>query len=208
MKMLLYRCPFCDQYVEVASDQAGQRMECPNSDCGRSFRLDLPTAQVLTEEDGSRGGTESERTLLRVHPAMFRKHPFQFALYWLLVAGGLLAAGWWWSTTGDTLGTAAAVGVAALALVLLGTWWLQVLCTTLTVTTKRTIHRTGILSRRTTEVRHNDVRNLQLEQSVIERIFGVGDIAISSAGQAGLEIVADGIPHPDETIRTIRERQQ
>jgi uncharacterized membrane protein YdbT with pleckstrin-like domain len=106
------------------------------------------------------------------------------------------------------LGAYVGIGLASLGLALLGFWWLEVISATLTVTTKRTIHRTGILSRQTSEVRHNDVRNLQLDQSALERLFGVGDIAISSAGQANLEIVADAIPHPERIIETIRERQE
>ena len=209
MKKLLCQCPFCDQVLEIEPDRVGESMVCPSPDCRRPFRLDIPAARILSEEEGTgEGGVHSERTLKRVHPAMFRKHPFRFLFYWSCVGVGLIGGSWSWATNGDPLGAYVGGGLAFLGFILLGFWWLRVISATLTVTTKRTIHRTGILSRQTSEVRHNDVRNLQMDQSALERLLGVGDIAISSAGQAGLEIVADAIPHPEKIIQVIRERQE
>ena len=209
MKKLICQCPFCDEIMEVEPERAGESILCPRPECHRPFRLDIPTAKILLEEDvAGEGSPHSERTLTRVHPAMFRKHPIRFLFYWCLIGTGMVGGGWWWTTSPDALGAYVGIGLASLGLALLGFWWLEVISATLTVTTKRTIHRTGILSRQTSEVRHNDVRNLQLDQSALERLFGVGDIAISSAGQANLEIVADAIPHPERIIETIRERQE
>jgi uncharacterized membrane protein YdbT with pleckstrin-like domain len=76
-------------------------------------------------------------------------------------------------------------------------WWLKTAATTLTVTTRRTTLTQGLLSKHTSEVMHEHVRNIQVDQSVLQRLFGVGRIAISSAGQSGMEIDITGIPHPD-----------
>lgn len=62
-------------------------------------------------------------------------------------------------------------------------WYLTCLCTRLTVTNQRTTLRHGLLSKHTNEVWHRDVRNVQIDQSFFQRIFGVGRIAISSSGQ-------------------------
>jgi hypothetical protein len=206
MEKLTCQCPFCDEVVEVEPEQAGENILCPRPVCRRPFRLEIPAAKILLEEEGA-GEGNSERTLTKVHPAMFRKRPIRFLFYWCLIGAGVAGGGWWWTTNGDALGAYVGIGLASLGLALLGFWWLEVISATLTVTTKRTIQRTGIISRQTSEVRHNDVRNLQLDQSVFERLCGVGDISISSAGQANLEIVADAIPHPERIIATIRERQ-
>jgi len=74
---------------------------------------------------------------------------------------------------------------------------------TLTVTDKRTILRKGILSKYTNEVFHSSVRNIEINQSIMQRIFGVGDISVaSSSGQPDLEIVVHGIPDP-ETVKQL-----
>lgn len=115
---------------------------------------------------------ESEKTLCTCHPAMFRNHPLLFIISVVLIAA------------------------FGLGLLILLVWWLGCYYTTLTVTTKRTILRKGILSRHTNDVWHRDVRNVQLSQSFGQRIFGVGRIGISSAGQSGVEIDVSGIPGP------------
>jgi len=126
---------------------------------------------------------DPEKVLYEQNPAMFRNHPLQFVL-------GLL-----------------------LCLVLVGipfmiAWWLRCLGTTLTVTNERTALRRGILSKYLTEVMHENVRNIQISQTFGQRIFGVGSIAISSAGQSGFEIEVHGIPDPEEVKRLIDEHRR
>ena len=113
------------------------------------------------------------QTLYEAHPAMFRNHPFGFILCLLLVAA------------------------FGLGLFIFLYWRIKCLGTTLSVTDKRTTLRTGILSKNINEVYHSDVRSIQVSQSFFQRIFGVGSIGISSAGQAGVEIAAAGIPDPN-----------
>jgi len=122
---------------------------------------------------------EPEKTLYKYHPAMFRNHPILFIISVILIA---------------------AFGVGLLILLI---WWLSCYYTMLTVTTKRTTLRKGILSKYTNEVRHEDVRNVQTGQSLGQRIFGVGTIGISSAGQADMEIRVSGIPSPDRVKELI-----
>ena len=116
---------------------------------------------------------QAENIVFSAHPAMFRSNPIAFLLCVLLIP------------------------VFGLGLAMLFFWWLDTLGTTLTVTDQRTILRKGLLSKFTTEVFHVDVRNIQLGQTFFQRIFGVGHIGISSAGQAGIEIEVDGIPTPN-----------
>ena len=117
--------------------------------------------------------TESEGTLLQINPMMFRSNPVGFILSVILIAA------------------------AGAGLVILAIWWLKTKAAMLTVTNKRTIQRTGLISKKTTEVLHRDVRNIQIDQSVFQRLFGVGSIGISSAGQSGIEIQFTGVRDPD-----------
>jgi len=124
-----------------------------------------------------------EFILYKEHPAMFRNNPVWFALFLLL----------------------SLVGIGLLLLLI---WWLRTLSTTLIVTNLKTTLRTGLLSKNTDDVYHKDVRNIQVRQTFLQRILSVGNIGISSAAQADMEIVARGIPNPShvkdliETYRT------
>jgi hypothetical protein len=93
-------------------------------------------------------------------------------------------------------------GCSVLGVLLLLSWWLDCLGHRLIVTDRRTIFRTGLLSKFTNEVLHNHVRNIQISQSFFQRLMHVGSIGISSSGQAGIEIFIRGIPNPYD-VKTI-----
>jgi hypothetical protein len=121
-----------------------------------------------------------ERVLLVEHASMFRNSPFSFLICVALIPVGI-------------------------GLVILFIWWLSALATTLKITNRRATLRYGLISKYTSEVRHEDVRNLQVSQSILQRLFGVGRIAISSSGQSGMEIDVSGIRDP-ESIKTLINR--
>lgn len=81
--------------------------------------------------------------------------------------------------------------------------WVRHLGERITVTNKRCIWRRGFLSKSTSEVLHDHVRNIQIDQSFLNRVFNVGQVGISSAGQDGVEIQAFAIPRPMEVKKTI-----
>ncbi len=97
--------------------------------------------------------------------------------------------------------------IAVGSLVSLGLWLLQTRFESLTITNERTIWAQGVFDRETSEVQHDDVRNIQMQQSLIDRILGVGRIAISSAGQDDMEIDIRGIPKPNQVADTVRSCQ-
>lgn len=120
-----------------------------------------------------------ESTLYKASPSMYRNYPVAFVIAVILIVA------------------------YGLGLVVLLFWWLKCLCTTLTITEKRTILRTGILSKNTNEVWHRDVRNIKVSQGVLQRMFGVGTVSISSAGQADIEISVSGILRPEKVRNLI-----
>ena len=139
----------------------------------------------MTTEEHTAQSQETEVVLYEAHPAMFRNHPAYFVLCVLLIAA------------------------FGLGLVMLLVWWVQALGTKLTVTNEQTTLRKGILSKHTNDVFHSNVRNIQVRQSFLQRVFNVGWIGISSAGQAGLEIEVNGMEDPHrvkEIIDEYRER--
>ncbi|QDU45733.1 Bacterial membrane flanked domain protein [Symmachiella dynata] len=119
-----------------------------------------------------------EDVLYEEHPAMFRNRPVYFVFCCLLIA---------------------AFGIG---LVMLLIWYFQSIGTTLIITEERTTLRRGVFSKYTNEVTHDNVRNVQIAQTFLQRIMGVGNVGISSAGQSGVEIFVRGIPDP-ERVREI-----
>jgi len=86
-------------------------------------------------------------------------------------------------------------------------WLVDCWTTTLTVTNRRVIKRKGILAKFTNEIRHADVRNIEVGQRLFQRLFGVGTIRVSSAGKGDAEIKIDGIKDPQAVAAIIRRHQ-
>jgi DNA-directed RNA polymerase subunit RPC12/RpoP len=213
MRVLSAKCPHCQAPVDIPSKKLGEPIECPQ--CNSPFTMEVPTAEVSrvheisdeqAEEQKLLAHEVKERTLLKTHPVMFRAHPFYFAGLTVLLALGLFGAGYggYIGTSGTMWGGVALLAIVALVFLI---WWVGTLAVTLTVTEARTILKKGLISRETSEVQHDDVRNIQLDQSMFERIFHVGDIGISSSGQDDLEIVAHSLPSPDKIVELIRANQ-
>ena len=56
--------------------------------------------------------------------------------------------------------------------------------------------RHGIIGRELKSVRIRDLRNVNVRQSLFQRLFGVGDVEFSSAGGTGVEVVFFSISDP------------
>lgn len=92
-------------------------------------------------------------------------------------------------------------------LIILIPWWLRTRNTRLQITDQRVILKTGILRRHINEIDLNNVSNIQIKQSFMNRIFKAGTIKISSAGTGDIEIVAQGIPQPNHVKELIRNNK-
>jgi hypothetical protein len=226
------QCPYCQRVVEVDAHLVGEMVTCPNERCGKVFRIAVPQGRPAKRgssgqrihrgetEDDSLTAVSDETLLFKTHPAFIRRRPLK--ALGVAVGGivGLATLGLWanahWELRAVEPNMAAApewlllsLGclLAGGALVMFLWWWVLSLFTTVTVTNKRTTFQEGIISRETSEVQHDDVRNLQIDQNILERMLGIGDIAISSSGQDDMEIRANGIPSPDRLAKVIRKYQ-
>jgi uncharacterized membrane protein YdbT with pleckstrin-like domain len=125
-----------------------------------------------------------EEILYESHPLMFRNNPIGFTLSIL------------------------AIPLYGLGLFIFLYWWLKVKGTKITLTDERTTLRKGILSKNINEVYHADVRNVKVSQSLSDRMFKVGVIGISTAGQADVEILVGGIPNPEKAKSIIDQKRK
>lgn len=189
------------------------KTDAPQSDTPKTApaekpeRVDRAAAAGLPSEFGP------EVRVLRLRPAMFRARPFSFiALVLLMTAAGILALyaavrkeSLW---PGDTFWLVICLLVFLAAAVTMFVWFLKTMSACLEITTKRTTESHGLFSRATSEVLHDNIRNIAVKQSFVDRVFNVGLIEISSSGQAGIEITMKDVRDPHgvrETIDKYRE---
>ena len=80
-------------------------------------------------------------------------------------------------------------------------------CKVFTITNRRIKSKAGIISRSINEVFIKDIRSVNLQQGIIERLFGLGTVNIGTAGTSGIEVSFKGIsqaPEIKEKIQKIR----
>jgi hypothetical protein len=211
--MIRLVCDNCEKPLDVGDELAGQKVKCPA--CGDVNIVPVPSVgaapQPPTDKSdraasaGYPPAAGDEVTVLRVRRAMFRAKPIRYMLLLLGMLGGFGTALFFMLLMNPVSWTGAAIaGIIGLACaVTLGIWKIITLGETLAISNKRTIERNGILSKRTTEVRHRDIRNIQIHQTFAQRMFNVGRLGISSSGQDEIEIVVDDLPDPQKIRRII-----
>jgi uncharacterized membrane protein YdbT with pleckstrin-like domain len=131
---------------------------------------------------------------------------------WINHAGVIVLAGLLFCASGlllaqHELRAAASAGMLVAVLLAIAPV-ISVYSTRYTVTSERVIQRNGLISRRTSQVEITDIRNVQVKQGILQRIFGVGDVGVSTAAQAGLEIEFKGIRSPQVVADAIRARRK
>jgi uncharacterized membrane protein YdbT with pleckstrin-like domain len=101
-----------------------------------------------------------------------------------LVIGLVLLAWYWQDGTGNMvlLLAAAAFGVSALILVVPP--FLERLGTEIAITDRRIIYKTGLVQRHTVEISMDKVESVDVDQSVLGRIFGYGTVTVRGTGEA------------------------
>jgi uncharacterized membrane protein YdbT with pleckstrin-like domain len=67
--------------------------------------------------------------------------------------------------------------------------------------------REGLIARKVKSIRIQDLRNINVNQSLMERLMGVGDVEFSSAGGSGIEVVFRGVDKPLE-VKALAQRLQ
>lgn len=120
-----------------------------------------------------------ERELEVFHPTMFAQDPKRLFLLTLL-----------------------SICTCGLGSVMLLPWWLELRYTTLTVTNRRVRLKRGFWNQTSSELLLDHIRNVTIEQNVLERLAGAGTIGISSSGQSDIEIEVVGLHRPD-TLRAL-----
>ncbi|MDH3371305.1 MAG: PH domain-containing protein, partial [Gammaproteobacteria bacterium] len=67
--------------------------------------------------------------------------------------------------------------------------------------------REGIIARKVKSIRIRDLRNINVNQTLFQRIVGLGDVEFSSAGGSGIEVTFLGVDDP-LTVKALAQRMQ
>ncbi len=140
-----------------------------------------------------------EERVMFVRPAFLRGHPVTVVLAVGLPVVAMVIA--WFIGAWSAVGWTALVSVPLLWGGLWGVWLWNTRALALEITNKRAVEIRGVLSRSRDEVLLDHIRNVTVRQSFYERVMGIGNIGIASAGQAETEIELSDMPNP----RRIRE---
>jgi uncharacterized membrane protein YdbT with pleckstrin-like domain len=84
--------------------------------------------------------------------------------------------------------------VAALGAILVLRAWFRRWGTEIAVTDHRVIYKTGVVRRRTVEMNVDQIESVQVDQSILGRVLGYGDITVHGTGE-GIETIRR-IAHP------------
>lgn len=194
--MITLTCDNCDKNFEVDSKEAGGKVPCPS--CGDINRVPETAGKSTSSQTPSTPGRDdAEKEICQIRPAMFKAHPFRYLLILLLIVGGLALAFWSMTTEGWKWIMWPAFVISFIGAIWWIKWWVATtLWIKISISNKRTVRYEGIVRRHSTEVLHDHVRSVDINQTFVQRIFNVGYIGIDSAGQDGIEIEIRDIPGP------------
>lgn len=212
-------CPLCTRPIDLVTPKSGEKFRCPH--CQKVFTYGTPAPQPTTTTPVTTTGAPPqakpldraaaagyppadgpEVNILVLRPPMARGRPFAFAGLWLTVVAGLIGAAVL-SVTSLSMAWLPCLAGAGLAGAALGVWKVRSLGQEIRVTSKRLIDRDGYFNRRTSEVLHRDIRNITIKQTFWERIWGVGELAISTSADQGPEVYMAKVPRPNQVREVI-----
>jgi membrane protein YdbS with pleckstrin-like domain len=170
----------------------------------------MDDASNLTQpRETPQGRGDEEVRLVKVHPSLFRARPFACLFLLLAPIGIYVGVGWigkvewlrdpWW-LLGPIIGW-----------VWLAIWWFfKTRTVALEITTRRAKERRGFISRSGSDIYLDDIRNVRVRQTVMDRIFGVGRITLdtSAGGGEDEEIEIDDLPNPGSLRDLVNEHRR
>ncbi|NCA88926.1 MAG: PH domain-containing protein [Gammaproteobacteria bacterium] len=143
------------------------------------------------------------QVLYEASPSLLRTNPFGSLLLILGLVGGVILAT---PPVAAILGAAllmpaslvslGGLGLAALAFFWLLVWFVQTKMDHLVIKPDEIVWTHGLLSKQYTEIAQSSIRSVRVQQSVLQRIMGAGDVMVYTAGDLP-EVVIRGLPNPE-----------
>ena len=117
-------------------------------------------------------------------------HPSAMNYLWVIVLGVLL------------------IPVIFIGVVMLLYAYINIKTTCFVITNKRVITKTGLLRISQSEVRIDDVRGVNLQRDLWQRIIGTGNVTIGTAATGGAEIVMSGVGNPNHVVEAVNSQRK
>ena len=136
------------------------------------------------------------------NPKMPRNRPFIFIFNVILNIVGFVSAFRFEEQALQITGLV--VWIATIVFFLI--WFIHTKSTKLSITNTDILLEKGLLSKERREVAIEKVRTVNIKQTFLNRILGVGEISIFTAGDLP-EIVVPGMPDPNKTREIIKQKQ-
>ncbi|SEH17354.1 PH domain-containing protein [Natronorubrum sediminis] len=123
----------------------------------------------------------------------------------VLTLFGFVLAGW---TASDGVGVLTVLGVLLLigGLALAGARYLVWTNTRYVITTSELYKKYGVISRDVTQFRLDRVQNTSLNQSMIGRALGYGDLTVYTAGSGDPELTFERVPSPERASSLLSDQ--
>jgi uncharacterized membrane protein YdbT with pleckstrin-like domain len=147
---------------------------------------------------------ENEHVIFDGHPSWRGTLSFYLRGTLLAALGGAIAAVVTAIGSDFSLTTTILVFVLLVALVILA-GFLWRLTTTYTITNQRLTIRRGVISRHLQQTRVERVQNVNVDQSVVDRLMRVGQVDFDTAGTDDSDFTFRGVASPDAVVRAVDE---
>ena len=145
------------------------------------------------------------QVLYEASPSLVRMNPFGSVLLILALVGGVILA------TPPVAGVLSAslalenprivslagLAVAALAFLWLLVWFVKTKMDHLVIKADEIVWTHGLLSKQYTEIAQTSIRTVRVQQSILQRLMGAGDVLIYTAGDMP-EVLIRGLPEPEK----------
>ena len=145
---------------------------------------------------------QGEHVIFDGHPSWRGTLSFYVRGVGLALLGAAIAAAATALGSGFSAGWTIAVFVILLALVVVaGLLWRST--TTYTITNQRLTIRRGLLSRHVQQTRVERVQNVNVDQSLLDRVLRVGKVDFDTAGTDDADFTFRGVASPDRVVRAV-----
>lgn len=126
------------------------------------------------------------------YPAFFRISRMRHILLYSLAAALLIFGIWLYdgATDGNAYIVAWTLSIVSITLIL--ALEIAIRCERITLTEHEIEHRIGILSKKIIRTNYHSISNVNLHQTILQRVFGFGDVYIDTPGGTGYEIILRG----------------
>ncbi len=159
--------------------------------------IDAASSHKLPPKDGP------EQEVMTLRPSLIRSNPAVYiGLVVVMAVGALLAINALRIATGRLMWLPGMLLFVAGAVPMI-VWKLRTMHSWVRITNKRIIDSDGFFRKTTSEILHRDIRNVRVEQSLLERITNTGTLSIYTSSDEVPEVHMEHVPKPNKVREAI-----